>query len=57
MSHDDAYLIRLGELARQIHFEMTGEQLQLLEMPCVEAMLKAAAVIREADDTISSLTK
>ncbi len=55
MSPEDTYHIRIGEMARQFHFEITGERLQLLELPCAEAMERAMQEIRDTNTAVQTL--
>lgn len=55
MSYEEAETIALGQLAAQLHFDMTGEKLGLFEMPCPEAIEQAMAAARETETAVIDL--
>jgi hypothetical protein len=47
--------IKIGEIARQAHYEITGEKLGVFEFPCWEAIERAQQAIRESDSAVTDL--
>jgi hypothetical protein len=47
--------IKIGEIARQAHLEITGKELGLFELPCWEAIERAQQAIRESDSAVTDL--
>jgi hypothetical protein len=55
MSYEDEENIRLGELVGQVHREVTGEALQFMEMPCLEAIEAGMNALRESERLVTDL--
>jgi hypothetical protein len=55
VTYEEAELIAIGRLAGRLHFEITGQQLGLFELPCHEALVQAMQAVGETDQAVNDL--
>ena len=52
---DEIEAMKIGELARQRHRELTGEELRWMEFPCMDAVYYAMQAVRESETAVAEL--
>lgn len=56
MDYEDAENIKIGERVRQLHYELTGEKLGLMEFPGAAALQAVMLELQQMEEAVKDLT-